>query len=174
MPHPLHTRPATITDAAGIARVRVCSWQAGYRGIVPSDLLDAMSIEANEERVRSWDWSTETARSWVCLRDGETVGWTSALCPARGDDLPESAGEIAACYALPGVWGLGVGHQMMDAATAWLRARGARVIVLWVLEQNARAQGFYLRQGFSLDGHRKEESMLAGSGLVSVRMGRGV
>ena len=51
---------------------------------------------------------------------------TSALCPARGDDLPESAGEIAACYALPGVWGLGVGHQMMDAATAWLRARSTR------------------------------------------------
>ena len=172
MPHPLRIRQATVADAAGIARVRVRGWQAGYRGIVPQDVLDAMSVEANVARVQAWDWSTDTARSWICLRDGEAVGWTSALFPGRGSELPGSTGEIAACYALPEVWGQGVGYRMMDVATEWLQERGARVLVLWVLEQNLRAQRFYLRQGFEREGLRKEETMLAGSGLSSVRMRR--
>ena len=163
-------RTATVDDAAGIARVRVRGWQTGYRGIVPQDVLDAMSIEVNTERIRSWDWDSKSAKSWVCLRDGEAVGWTSVFWPCRDVDLAESAGEIAACYAIPEVWGQGVGHRMMDVASEWMRARGAEIIVLWVLEPNERAQRFYLRQGFELDGHRKEESMLADSGLVSVRM----
>ena len=163
-------RVATVADAAGIARVRVRGWQAGYRGIIPQDLLDAMSSEADTQRARGWDWDSQKTRHWVCVDDDEVVGWTSVFLPARDAELSDAVGEIVACYALPEVWGTGVGHQMVDAALAWFRAQGCVAIVLWVLEPNERAQRFYLRQGFELDGQRKEESMLSGSGLSSLRM----
>ncbi len=33
------------TDAAGVAAVHVRSWQVGYRGLLPDDLLDGLSVE---------------------------------------------------------------------------------------------------------------------------------
>ena len=168
----LRVRVATVDDAAGIAQVRVRGWQAGYDGIVPSEILEAMSIEADARRVREWDWSTEAVRSWVCSLGEETVGWTSAMFPARDADGEPGVGEIAACYAVPEVWGMGVGHRMAEVAVAWLRGAGADSVTLWVLEQNERAQRFYRRQGFELDGRSKQDPMLEGTQLRSVRMRR--
>jgi len=32
-------RPATLTDAAAVARVHVESWKVAYRGIMPDDVI---------------------------------------------------------------------------------------------------------------------------------------
>ena len=42
-------RDAVAGDARGIATVRVRSWQAAYRGLMPQDALDGMSIDRNTE-----------------------------------------------------------------------------------------------------------------------------
>ena len=165
-------RAAGIEDIQGIAKVRVRGWQRGYRGVMPQTYLDAMSVNENVERARSWDWSAPTSQHWVCVEEEEIVGWTSAFLPSRDADVGDTVSEIAACYALPEVWGTGVGHQMMLEATRFLRERGATAIVLWVLEKNQRAQRFYLRQGFQLDGKSKPETFIPGTSLISVRMRR--
>ena len=100
---------------------------------MPQDYLDAMSIEANAERTRSWAWAAETSHHWVCIVDGEIVGWTCAFSRARGDDLDDETGEIVACYAVPEVWGQGMGHRMIEVATATLIDAGCTSIVLWVV-----------------------------------------
>ena len=165
-------RRATPEDAWGIARVRVRGWQAGYAGLMPQAYLDGMDIEANAERTRQWRWNDPGARHWVCVLDGDIVGWTSTFFPARGDDLADTVGEIVACYALPEVWGVGVGYRMLEEAVGCLREQGAVALVLWVLETNARAQGFYERQGFMPDGARKTEPFLPEADLISVRMAK--
>ena len=165
-----HVRRATSEDARGIARVRVRGWQAGYAGVIPQDYLDAMDIEANAERTRQWRWDRPGALHWVYVSDGDIVGWTSTFFPARGDDLEDTAGEIVACYALPEVWGTGVGYRMMEEAERCLRDQGAAAAILWVLAKNPRAQGFYRRQGFALDGARKPETFVPEALLESVRM----
>ena len=170
----LEVRRATAEDAGGIARVRVRGWQAGYRGLMDQDYLDSLSVEANTKRTRSWDWDSGKTRSWVCTANDEIVGWTTVFLRARDEDLPESVGEIAACYALPETWGTGVGHRMIDVSIADLRSTGVGSIVLWVLERNARARAFYRRQGFTLDGSQKTESFEPMSGLLSVRMRMGI
>ena len=43
----------------------------------------------------------------------------------------------------PERWRSGLGRRMMDAAEAWLRARGAPKIQLMVREDNKAALGFY-------------------------------
>ena len=60
----------------------------------------------------------------------------------------EGRGEAYAVYALPEVWGQGVGHALMSAAYDALREDGFDAVALWVLTQNARATTFYLREGF--------------------------
>jgi len=45
-------RTAVVADAPFIARVHVRSWQVGYRGIMPDEVLDAISLEQREERWR--------------------------------------------------------------------------------------------------------------------------
>lgn len=172
MSRSIEVRVAAPEDAWEIARVRVLGWQAGYRGLMPQDYLDAMSIEANAERTRRWGWNAETSHHWVCLADGETVGWTCAFSCARGDDLDDGTGEIVACYAVPEVWGLGIGHRMIEVATATLTDAGCTSMVLWVLESNERAQRFYSRQGYEFDGGRKVENLVPGVELSSVRMRR--
>ena len=61
----LTVRPATAADARGIATVRVRAWQSGYRGLIPDDYLDHMSIEENEKRSSNWFSDTTTSHDWV-------------------------------------------------------------------------------------------------------------
>jgi RimJ/RimL family protein N-acetyltransferase len=44
----------------------------------------------------------------------------------------------------------------MGAGVESMRASGYRDAVLWVLEDNPRARRFYEREGWSLDGGRKD------------------
>lgn len=41
----IHIRPAVAEDASAMARAHVRSWQAGYRGLLPADYLDALRPE---------------------------------------------------------------------------------------------------------------------------------
>ena len=38
-----HVREATVADSAGIARVRIETWRAAYRGLVPQEALDIVA-----------------------------------------------------------------------------------------------------------------------------------
>jgi len=40
---------ATETDSVAIAQILVYSWQAAYRGIMPDDLLNNLSIQQREQ-----------------------------------------------------------------------------------------------------------------------------
>ena len=45
-------RPATPEDALAIAAVHVDAWKAAYRGIVPDEFLDSLSIEQRSDAWR--------------------------------------------------------------------------------------------------------------------------
>ena len=165
-------REATHRDAEGIARARIEGWQAAYRGIVPDSFLDDMSIEADLERMNAWAWDSKSSPHWVCEVDGRVVGWASLLISARDASLGKDVAEIAACYVRPALWGRGLGRLLMTTALEAARGLEKTALVLWVLAENARAQRFYRRLGFTLDGARKAESHIPGVMLEVVRMRR--
>lgn len=165
-------REATPLDAEGIARARVEGWQAAYRGIVPDAFLDEMSVEADLERMKGWSWESETVPQWVCEVGGQVVGWACMLMPARDASLGDDVAEIAACYVRPAFWGRGLGRLLMTTALEAARSIEKSAVVLWVFADNARAQRFYRRQGFTLDGARRAESQVPGVTLDVVRMQR--
>jgi len=142
-------RLAVADDAERIGEVHVGSWRKAYAGLIPTDVLDGLSID---RRTSYWrDAIGRGERVWVVERDGVVVGFAS-VGPARDDDLPPGAGEVPAIYLDPGSWSLGLGRALFAAALADLRASGFDPLVLWVLTDNARGRRFYEAAGWSPDG----------------------
>ena len=45
-----HIREANQNDVVGMAKVRVDTWLATYKGIVPDDFLESLSYQSISER----------------------------------------------------------------------------------------------------------------------------
>jgi GNAT superfamily N-acetyltransferase len=147
-------RRAAPADARAIAAVHVTSWQVAYRGIVPDEVLDALSVEGRER-----GWRERLGRpdelhrlTLVAERDGAVAGFCSIAAPSRDDDAGERTAEVAALYVEPAQWRTGVGRALLGAALDALRADGFADATLWVLADNARGRAFYERVGFAADG----------------------
>ncbi|MGB4779302.1 MAG: GNAT family N-acetyltransferase [Microbacterium sp.] len=150
----LEVRPATIDDAQGIAIVHVASWRIAYRGLMPDDVLDGLSVEQREVGWRRIVTDPNaTGRTIVAERGGELVGWAS-FGPGRDDGAAEQ-GELWGLYAHPNAFSTGVGHALIAAVESSLRLDGFTSAYLWVLDNNDRAAAFYERHGWVEDGADK-------------------
>jgi len=144
-------RPAAPADVPAIAAVRIRSWQEAYRGVIPQDYLDSLSVAAEVKRREAHSLDGQH----VAEANGGVVGWLY-VGPYRadeGEDVPgPSCGEVAAIYALPELWGRGVGRSLLGYGLGELRRLGLSPVLLWVLVANERARRFYERAGFRADG----------------------
>ena len=151
----MRIRRATTGDAAAVASVQVRSWQAAYRGLMPDEVLDGLSVD---QRAHVWRPLVEAGEPGEGVLVAETdvgvVGFAH-VCPARDADAEAGTGEVSAIYLLPEVWGTGHGRALMDAALRRLREDGYRSAILWVLVGNERARRFYAAAGWSCDGAEK-------------------
>jgi ribosomal protein S18 acetylase RimI-like enzyme len=148
----MHIRPASPDDAVAIETIRVRGWQAAYRHVFPAADLDALPIDAERWRSRLHvpppGWTTVVGED----DDGRVVGFASTG-PSRDED---ELGELYAIYVDPQAWSTGAGRALMASAETTLAA-GYDAALLWVLEDNPRARGFYERAGWAPDGIRKAE-----------------
>jgi len=163
LPTPFTIRRAAPDDARAIAEIGVAGWQAAYRGILPSDFLAGLLVHPRELawRARLESDDEDGAPAWVAETDGRVLGFVAAG-PPRDEELatdgaadPARVAEIYAIYVLPGEWRRGVGRSLLDAARGDLDRRGARVLVLWVLEDNSSGRAFYEAMGWAPDGKRQ-------------------
>ncbi|MGO9782501.1 MAG: N-acetyltransferase family protein [Streptosporangiaceae bacterium] len=83
---------------------------------------------------------------------------------ARGGPRParSPAAELYALYVAPACWSTGAGRALMGRVLEEAQADGHPRIVLWVLEQNARARRFYERAGFRRRGRPHQLDWLGG------------
>lgn len=154
---PLSIRTVLATDIPAVARLHVAVWQAAYRGLLPDDYLDALSVE---RRVSMWHSivAAEQAPSLVAADAGGIVGFLLGG-PVRDEDAGGAMiGEVYAIYVAPDHWGAGVGAMLMRHGLASLLAQGYQEVVVWVLRGNVRAINFYGRMGFQPDGAEKTDS----------------
>ncbi|MBJ7597662.1 MAG: N-acetyltransferase [Candidatus Nephthysia bennettiae] len=139
-------RPATLDDAAGLARVSVDSWRVAYQGLVPQDYLDALTYEEREE---GWEGRLrqDGAEPRGLVVDCRIGGFVT-LVEARSEDGGPAVGELEGIYLHPTLFGLGLGRQLMELSLQRLCARGHTEAVLWVLDGNRRAERFYEAAGW--------------------------
>ncbi len=86
---------------------------------------------------------------WVALRDGALVG-TCGVFPVAPQTF-----ELRKMYLRGETRGLGIGKRMLDAAVAWVRARGGTRIGLDTTEAMTKAIAFYEANGFVRDDSQK-------------------
>jgi ribosomal protein S18 acetylase RimI-like enzyme len=162
-------RRAGPDDARAIAETGVVGWRSAYRGLLPDDYLDGMSVETREV---AWRQRLESdpdglTPAWVGEVAGRVAGFVSGG-PPRDDDIAPPAAEIYAIYLRPEARRQGLGTALMDTATTHFRGHGAPYLVLWVFEANAAARSFYGALGWVPDGGR-QVLLVAGVRAVEVR-----
>lgn len=145
-------RPARPEDARGVAEVHVASWRHAYRGLLPDDSLERLSVDDREAMWLSvFAHPDPRSGAFVAEVEGRVVGFAS-FGPSRDEDVPERTGEVPAIYIDPTVLGTGLGRELFEAATIALRDAGFARATLWVLEANALARRFYEKVGWAWDG----------------------
>ncbi|HUM13042.1 MAG TPA: GNAT family N-acetyltransferase [Myxococcaceae bacterium] len=136
-------RQATSGDAPAIARVQVLTWQQTYRGILPDSFLDALDVERSAE---SWRAVVADRRRITHVVDGPGILGFCTAGPSRGDPTG-FRGEVEAIYIHPAEQGRGHGTALVQAAMGWLAAKRLTPVLVWALEANAQAHGFYQSLG---------------------------
>lgn len=156
-------RPARSGDAEEVGRVHVAVWREAYAGHLPADYLGGLDPVRSAERWRLRLEMDEPDGVVVVATgpDGEIAGIASAG-PTRDQDAP-TEWELYAINVLAAHHGTGVADQLIDAVIA------QRLATLWVLRENARAQGFYRRHGFDVEGATKTHDA---TGAPEIRMVR--
>jgi GNAT superfamily N-acetyltransferase len=156
------TRGAGPDDAPTLAAIRVASWRAGYAGVVPDEVLDALDVDHEATRWTAIlrDAAAQGMRvEFVADRRDVVVGY-AAVGPYRGSEVDQNrpveddppTGELGAFYLHPDAWGSGAADQLIHRAEALLAESGHTEPVLWVFEANARARRFYERHGWTFGG----------------------
>ena len=164
----MQIRRAQTHDAAGIAAVHVRSRQAAFSGLVPREHLDALD-PARE--ALTWTGRLTGPRGpavgVLVAETDEGIVAFAGFAPARA---PGTA-EIGTLYALPEVWGTGVGRRLLAAVVRELTDAGCTRATLWVLDANERARQFYEAAGWRADG-AVEVDTTGGLPLIKLRYQR--
>ena len=165
------TRPARPGDAESISRVFDESGRAAWTHFLPAEGL--AGLDTPPER-----WERDiAAEEIVCLvaeRDGEVVGFAVVRPTRDPDGDPARTGELDTFYALPSVWGHGVGRTLMADALGALRERRFDEATLWTAEENHRSRRVYEAAGWRLDGGRRQKTFIGVEfGELRYRIGLG-
>jgi ribosomal protein S18 acetylase RimI-like enzyme len=163
-------RLAALADAESIATIHVRSWQKAYRGIVPDDFLQALSIE---RRTETWQavLLKQTSDVWVAEENGRLLGWIS-VGKSRDADADAATAELWAVYVDPGKFRRGVGRALWLQAEGHLRSMMFSAVTLWVLQANQSALTFYERMGFLREPGSEKTIEIGGSQLIETRLRR--
>jgi L-amino acid N-acyltransferase YncA len=150
-------RKAEIKDASGIAKVHTETWQSHYRGQIPDEFLDGLSVE---KRAEGWeknlsDPKTKTA-VFVAESDNEIVGFC-CVGPSREGEVADVVGELYAIYVESSKQGQGIGSALVQAGLEYLKNEGFKKATLWVLKTNTLSICFYESKGWKADGKEKRE-----------------
>lgn len=159
----LTLRDATLSDLALINDIHVRSRRTTYRGQVSDHYLDVAMPAASLA-----DWEDKlprllagAGRVVIAEVGGEPIGFVCAFAPDADGSV-----YINNLHALPEHKGLGAGTALLDAASRWARANGARAMHLKVLETNTRAIGFYESRGWRCT--RRVDDEWAGEKIVAL------
>ncbi|WP_330229317.1 GNAT family N-acetyltransferase [Nocardia sp. NBC_00508] len=159
--HPWRILPLAAEHTRSLAECHIACWREAYRDLVPAHVLDAFDTE---RRAQQWerDRVRHPGRTQVAMVDDVVIGFASA--GRSRDPQPVTPFELHALYVRMPWHGSGVADDLIRAALD-----PAAACSLWVFERNPRAQAFYRRHGFVLDGARKVEAFTS---AIEVRMVR--
>jgi len=136
-------RHAKPDDAAALSKVFDAAWREAYLGIIPGIALEKMFSRRSE---RWWRSTVSRGRPLVVLDLGQGAVGYASYGRCRDRSLPAN-GEIDELYLLPEYQGIGFGRRLFKAVRNDLRHHEMGRVIVWALEENARACAFYESMG---------------------------
>ncbi len=145
---------ATLDAVDELAAVAARTFPLACRPSTPADDI-ASFIDTNLTATRFAEYLADPRHAVLTARhDDRIVGYAMLI---RGDpddpDDPDAA-ELSKLYLLPDYHGSGVATALMDTTLATAAEWGMRCVWLGVNQENQRAQRFYLKSGFKINGTR--------------------
>lgn len=139
------------------AEVHARTWQETYSGLLPPELVDAITPAFALKVTRLHDF-----RTVLLAMDGDAVvGYAEYVNPARPPSTYPGSAEVAALYVLKEYQGRGIGRNLFEAA---MEATGVPDrIVVWAFRCNVRALAFYEHVGFHLTGRAQDADGVVGA-----------
>lgn len=137
-----------MTDADELAAVAALTFPLACPPAVAPEHI-ASFVDANLSSARFAEYLTDPRRAILTARhDGRIVGYAMLI---RGDDRDV---ELSKLYLLPGYHGTGAAAALMHKVLATAADWGALRVWLGVNQKNQRAQRFYAKTGFKINGTR--------------------
>lgn len=138
-------RSAEATDAEQIAELHAESWRRHYRGAFADSFLDGDVVT---ERLAVWSERLSnpsgTATILAEQQDGHLLGFVHVELDAD----PKWGSLIDNLHVTPSRHRSGIGTRLLrEAAQAITTQATTEPMYLWVLDQNTKAQQFYLASG---------------------------
>lgn len=150
-------RSAEKKDIEDIAKIHVATWQCVYRGQMPDDYLDSISVS---ERERMWERILTDSNSDVCVfvaeQNDKIIGFISGG-KSRDGDADLGTAEIYTIYIDQNHLRKGVGTKLVKRLFEKFRDDEFTRVTLWVLDTNRMAKSFYEKNGWRKDGKLKIE-----------------
>ena len=137
-------------DVLQIGAVHAASRHAAYAGLVAPDALARVTAHNQAKAWRRRLTEGPCPRTMLVLEhpdDRRVAGFVLGSGPG-------TVATLHAIHVLPELHGSGAGQLLHDEIVEEFRMWSCSTAQLWVLEGNARAQAFYRRNGWALDGGR--------------------
>ncbi len=164
MPANWNFRPAGPADAGAIAALHADSWRRHYRGAYSDAFLDGDVVL---DRLGVWtdrlNRRDPGSRTIVAEPEGALIGFAHVVF----DEDPTWGALLDNLHVADPHRRRGVGSGLLTQVTMAIAGRRHRTgLHLWVLEQNADAQGFYEAHGAK----RVERARVAPPGGIASRL----
>jgi ribosomal protein S18 acetylase RimI-like enzyme len=156
----VHIATTDSVDAQELAAVAARTFPLACPPSTPAENI-ASFIEANLSATRFAEYLADPQRAILTARrDGRIVGYAMLIRGVADDtDVQRAvevrpAAELSKLYLLPDYHGKGVSTALMDTTLATAAEWGVRCVWLGVNQGNQRAQRFYVKSGFKVNGTR--------------------
>jgi GNAT superfamily N-acetyltransferase len=143
--------PSAIREAI---RIHGLAWRVAYEGLLPADILDAVTVEATPGDIDRWLERLSVADG-VALGvavEGTVRGYTFLRWAETKSFVRDDEAELRELYVHPNWWGRGIGTTLVQWALDELPT-DRRGIALETLVGNDSGRAFYDARGFTADGH---------------------
>ena len=152
---PIHIRAAAVADSVALSRLAAETFRETFEHDNSSEDMERYLSEAFSPARQAAEIDDPMSVMLLAEDMGESgaaemVGYAHLLAgqAPRSVTGPRPL-ELKRLYVARAWHGQGVAQALMDTALVAARARGAKTLWLGVWEQNARAQAFYARYGFT-------------------------
>jgi ribosomal protein S18 acetylase RimI-like enzyme len=147
---PIDVAAAVVADLPELADVAARTFPlACPPAVTPENIAAFIDENLSEDRFR--EYLADSDRVVLAAReDGRIVGYVMMI----RDDSDGVDVELSKMYVLPDSHGAGVSAALMTAALTSASELGATSVWLGVNQKNQRAQRFYAKHGFVVNGTR--------------------